>query len=529
MHDVVIVGGGHNGLIAAALIAKAGLKPLVVERADRVGGCAQTTDLAPGFRCPMFAHRANLHPWIVNALGLSRDGWQLLRRDALVCAPTLDGRALTLWIDPARAGAEIAAFSARDAEQYPEFLKSVASVSAVLRVLATSPMPALDGLTTTDVVWLLRAVRKFRALGRRDAYRLLRWMPMSMADFVAEWFESEPLLSMIAADGVLGAWLGPRSAGGTAGFLLRGAAGDQAIAPGWMPRGGMGALGEAVASAAVRAGAAIRVNADVRQITVEQGQATGVVLASGEEIRARLVVSNADPRRTLLGLVDPIHLSPGTIRSLRNIRMRGTLAKVNYAVSSLPQFTGLTGRQSGERNAALSGCVRLCRSTEALERAFDAVKYGRISEEPWVEIAIPSIGDERLAPSGGHVISAYVQFAPFDLREGSWEGERERLGDITTRTIAAFAPGFERSIVARQVLTPFDLERAVGLTGGQIFHGEIALDQLFAARPVLGWIRHSTPIRGLFLCGNGTHPGTGLDGLAGMHAAQEVIKASRNS
>lgn len=526
MRDVVIVGGGHNGLIAAAFLAKAGRKPLVLERADRIGGCAQTSEIAPRFRCPTLAHRAAVHPFVVKALDLARHGLEPVRSDAWVSAPTVDGPALTLWADTARAVAEIARFSSRDAERYPLFLKSVAAISTVLRTVITQPPPAIDGTTPLDFVRMLRAVGQFRAIGRPDAQRLLRWLSMPVADFAAEWFESEPLSSTVTADGIFGAFLGPRSAGSTAVLLLRGAGMGQPTAPGWMPRGGMHVLSDAIAAAAVHAGAEIRSNAEVRQVIVEEGRATGVVLASGEEVRARLVVSNADPRRTLLGLVDPIHLRPDFIQGIRNIRMRGTLAKVNYAVSSLPRFRSLGDRDHGSQIAAMSGCVRLCREMNALERAFDAAKYGAFSEEPWIELAIPSIADPNLAPEGCHVVSAYVQFAPFVLRDTSWDAERERLGDVTTRTIATFAPGFEHSILARQVITPLDLENTYGLTGGQIFHGELALDQLFIARPVLGWARYRTPIRQLFLCGNGTHPGTGLDGLAGMLAAKAIIKAT---
>jgi len=529
MRDVVIVGGGHNGLIAAAFLAKAGLKPLVLERADRIGGCAQTSELARGFRCPTLAHRAAIHPLIISALDLARHGLEPVKPDALVCAPTPDNRALTVWTDAARTAAEIAKFSLRDAERYPAFLKSVAAVGAVLHTIIIQPPPEIDGTTSLDFVRLLRAVRKFRSIGRTDAQRLLRWLPMAVADFATEWFESEPLLSLLAADGVFGAFLGPHSAGSAAVLLLRGAGAGQPMAPGWMPRGGMALLSDTIASAALSVGAEIRTNAEVRKIIVEEGRATGVILASGEEVRSRLVVSNADPRRTFLGLVDPIHLSPDFIRSTQNIRMRGALAKVNYAVSSLPQFSSLGDRDHESQIAAMSGCVRLCREMNAMERAFDAAKYGRFSEEPWVELAIPSIADPSLAPAGCHVVSAYMQFAPFALRETSWDAEREHLGDVTTRMIATFAPGFEQSILARQVITPLDLERTYGLTGGQIFHGELALDQLFIARPVLGWSRYRTPIRHLFLCGNGTHPGIGLNGLAGMLAAKEIIKASNAS
>jgi phytoene dehydrogenase-like protein len=251
------------------------------------------------------------------------------------------------------------------------------------------------------------------------------------------------------------------------------------------------------------------------------------VLASGEEIDARVVVSNADPRRTLLGLVDPMHLTPECAGRIQRIRMRGTLGKINYALSSLPRFEGLDAHDEAFQRAALSGFVRLGRDTDGLERAFDAAKYGGLADQPWIELALPSIGDPALAPPGRHVLSAYVQFAPFDLRGSAWDAERERFGDLATRAIAAFAPGFERLVIARQVLTPLDLEQRYGLTGGHIFHGELALDQLVSARPLLGWARYGTPIRNLYLCGSGTHPGTGLDGRSGALAAEEFLRQLR--
>lgn len=526
--DVVIIGGGHNGLIAAALLAKAGLKPLVLEQSNRVGGCATTSDIAPGYRCPTLAHRAAIHPSVFRALGPSVGPLETSRPDALVCAPTRDnGRALTLWSDAARAVQEIARFSTRDAERYPRFLESVAKVGGVVAALMAAPPPEVDGTTAADIASLLGTLRRFRALGKTDAYRLLRWLPMPVADLVGEWFESEPLSATVAADGVFGACLGPRSSGSAATLLLLGAGEGGPIAPGWVPRGGMSAIGDSLAGAARALGAEIRLGAQVGRVAVEDGRARGVVLATGDEVSARLVVSNLDPRRTLLELVDPVHLPPDFRRAVRNIRMRGTLAKVNYAVSALPSFAGLQDRGHESQQAALSGCVRLCRSIDGIERAFDAAKYGGFSDEPWIELAIPSIADPGLAPEGHHVISAYVQFAPYELRRTTWDQERERLGDTATRTIASYAPGFETAIVARQVITPLDLERTYGLTGGHIFHGELALDQLLLARPLLGWARYRTPIDNLFLCGNGTHPGTGLDGRAGMLAAREIVKDLR--
>ncbi len=525
MRDVIIIGGGHNGLIAAALLAKSGLKPLVLERSPWVGGCAITAEIAPGFRCSTLAHRAAIDPAIVRALDLERHGLQILKQDALVCAPTARGRALTLWADATEAMREIAAFSERDAERYPQFLASVAAVSAVLRRLMAKPAPSPAGLTATDLFELLLAGRAFRALRRADAYRLLRWLPMPVADLAREWFESELLCATVAAGGVLGSFVGPRSPGSAAVLLWLAAGGGHPVAPGWAARGGMGAVSAALASAARHAGAEIRVDAQVQQVVVHEGAATGVVLSTGEQIHARCVASNADPRRTMLGLVDPVHLPPEYLQAMRNVRMRGTMATVSYAVAALPALSDLVAWDPARRSAALSGCVRLCENMDAIERAFDAAKYGAYADEPWIQFTIPSLLDPDLAPAGQHVVSAHVLFAPYRLRGSSWDVERDRLGDAVTRTIAKYAPGFERSVLARSVVTPLDLERDHGLTGGQIFHGELALDQLFLARPLLGWGRYRTPVRNLFLCGVGTHPGTGLDGRAGALAAREIGKA----
>ena len=522
--DVVLIGGGVNGLVTATLLARAALKVLVLERSDRVGGCARTDEIAPGFRGPTLAHAAAIDPALVRSLGLERHGLRIIGPTVDACAPTKDGRALVLWRDVARAGASIAAFSTKDAVQYSRFLNSFAKISTVLRAVAASSPPSLDNPGPGDVIELLKTGRTFRALGRSDAHRMLRWLPMAVADLAGEWFESEPLRATIAAGGVLGSFLGPWSAGSAAVLLMLGAGEGQPVASGWFVAGGPGALADALEKAARQAGVEIRTGADVARIDVADRTATGVTLASGETIVARAVVSNADPKRTLLGLLDPMHLAPEVVRRIQNIRAHGTLAKVNFAVSALPRFAGLDALTEGERSAALSGRIRLALDLDGIERAFDAAKYGAFADEPWIELTIPSIADPNLAPQGQHVVSAYVQYAPYRLRGTTWDAERDRLAAAATRTIAQYSPAFESSIVARQVVTPLDLERQYGLTGGHIFHGELSLDQWFITRPLLGWARYRTPIDRLYLCGSSTHPGTGVDGRSGALAARAIAR-----
>jgi phytoene dehydrogenase-like protein len=524
MRDVIIIGGGHNALTAAAFLAKGGLKPLVLERADRVGGCALTGEIAPGFRGPTLAHAAAVDPAVVRSLALDRYGLQIVRTEAAACAPLRDGRALVLWSDARRAAESIRHFSTRDAERYAQFLDSFAKISGVLRALIATAPPSLDNPSGADFIEILKAGRKFRALGKADAYRLLRWMPMAVADLAGEWFDSEPLRATVAAGGVLGSFLGPWSAGSGALLMFLGAAEGHPIANGWFARGGTGAISDSLAQAAQAAGAEIRTGADVARIVVTDGRTSGVVLTTGESIDAGAIVSGVDPKRTLLGLVDPVHLAPETVQRVRNIRAHGTLAKINFAVSSLPRFTGLSSVDATAQAGALSGRIRLAADIDSIERAFDAAKYGSFAAEPWIELTVPSLTDPGLAPAGQHVVSAYVQYAPYHLRGTTWDDQRNGLAQAAVRTIANYAPGFESTIVARQVITPLDLERTYGLTGGHIFHGELVLDQFFVTRPLLGWARYNTPIDRLFLCGSGTHPGTGLTGRSGALAAGEILR-----
>jgi phytoene dehydrogenase-like protein len=523
MTDVIVIGGGHNGLVAATFLGKAGLKVIVLERADRAGGCARSDEISPGFHCPTLAHTASIEPAIVRALALESHGLQIVRPEAAACSPAAADRAVVLWQDETRAAREIGRQAAGDAEKYPQFLASFSRLSQVLRTVSQASPPCIDGPSAGDFVELIKAGRAFRALPKADAYRLLRWMPMAVADLVAEWFASEPLRAMIAASGLLGSFLGPWSAGSTAVLLWLGATEGHPIATGWFARGGINAVSDALLAAARAAGVEVRTGAEVARVSVVDGAVTGVVLANGDELSARAVASNLDPKRTLLGLVDPMHLEPELLRRVQNIRMRGTLAKVNFAVDRLPQFTFVATRAEDERTAAISGRVRLAPDIDSIERAFDAAKYGRLSDDPWMELTIPSIAEPSLAPAGKHVVSAYVQYAPYHLRGTTWDQERSRLADVATATIERHAPGFIASVVARQTITPLDLERLGGLTGGQIFHGELALDQLFVTRPLLGCAQYETPVRRLYLCGSGAHPGNGLTGRTGALAAKAIV------
>jgi phytoene dehydrogenase-like protein len=519
--DVVIVGGGHNGLTAAFYLAKAGLSPLVIERRDSVGGGAATGELHPGFRCPTLTHSTGLL-WseIAGDMELRRHGVEFLASDAQVFAPGGDGRALVLYNDAARSAEGIRAFSAKDADAYPAYRRAMSRISSVIASTFAVTPPSIDAPTAGDAWNLLRTGRRFRALGKRDAYRLLRWGPMPVADLMHEWFETELLAASIAAAGVSGTMLGPWSAGSSLVLLLREA--HRRIAVGAQVRGGPGALTSAMARAAEAAGAQIRTGATVERILVRNERVAGVALSTGEEIPARAVISAADPKTTFLRLMDPVDLAPDFITKIRNYRSQGTVAKLNVALSALPRFTGAAGPE------VLSGRIHIGPELDYLERAFDHAKYGEFSREPWLDVSIPSILDPGLAPPGAHVMSVYVHVAPYALRGRTWDDARDTLRDTVMRTLDRHAPGIASLVVAGQVITPDELERNYGLFGGHIFHGEMALDQLFTMRPVLGCGQYRAPLPGLYLCSAGTHPGGFLTGGGGRNAAREAVRDLRS-
>ena len=528
--DIIVIGGGHNGLVAAFYLARAGFKPLVLERRSVPGGAAITDEFYRGFKCSTLAHSCGpLDPAILDDMQLEQLDFELIQPDVRVFAPAPDGRAVLLYSDPARAAAEIAKFSRKDAENYVEFHRVLGRMGSVLRRLMRLTPPSLDTPAAGDLWTFLRAGRAFRSLGRKEMFRLLRWTPMAVADFVAEWFETELLRATLAARGIFGAALGPRSPGSSAVLLARAAADPHPAGAAAFPRGGMGALARAMALAARRAGAELRTGAEVAQILVKDGAITGVVLADGEEIPAKVVFSNADPRRTLLRLVDPAHLAPEFIAKMQHYRCSGTVAKINLALSGLPSFTALRAGSRvgiGSRHV-LAGRIHIGPAIDYLERAFDDSKYGNFSRQPYLEVTIPSVADPSLAPSGQHVMSIYVQYAPYKLKQGDWPSQVKALGDTVVNTLAAYAPNLPELILDGAVITPLDLEQTQSLTGGHLFHGELSLDQLFTMRPLLGWARYRTPIKGLYLCGSGTHPGAGLTGLSGRNAARELLRDLR--
>lgn len=541
MKPVVIIGGGHNGLVAAAYLAKAGFKPLVLEPRAAIGGECANDEFHPGFYSSLASSAGPFLPEVIKDLQLERHGLEFIHPEIQVCALNLNGPPILIYKDAKRTATELADASAKDANRYPEFVAAFERIGRALRPLVTMTPPNLDAPSKAELWNLGKLGWGVRGLGKKDEYRLLRYGPMAVADLAAEWFENETLRAVVAAGGIFGAFAGPWSAGTSAPLLLQAALNGSPIRPAVFPKGGMGALTQALAKVATAAGAEIRTNAKVTEIRVVDGRVASVVLSSGEELPAWTAVSEHDPGTTLLELLDAIELDPGYRLMMQNYRATGTVARLTLALSALPEFKG-TGCPDGKCAARLAGRIHIGPDIDYLERAFDAAKYGDFSPHPYLEITIPTLSDASLAPRGAHVMSIHAQFAPYKLRYAGvspaavstseacvpiWDSRRDELAETIITTLSEYAPSLKEHIIAQQVLTPLDLEREYRLRGGHIHQGEMSLDQLFAFRPVIGWAQYRTPIKGLYLCGSGTHPGGGVTGAPGFNASREIIKDLR--
>ena len=524
--DAIVIGAGHNGLVAAAYLAKGGLRVLVLERRARIGGIADTVEIAPGVMAPgIISTVGRLRPSVVRELDLRAHGLRLIAPDVRVFAPQPDGRAITLWSDLGRTVDGLRSLSIRDAAAYGEFERSVRSLGTFLAQLNAATPPDIRAPRLGDALAGLRLGRSFRGLGRADARAILRVLPMAIADFVAESFETDALRATLATRGIQYTAMGPWSAG-TTGVFLNDAAGNDggAAGPTVYAKGGPGALSAALAGAVRAAGGEIRTDAEVIAITTAADRANGVALVSGEEIAARIVVAAHDPKRALTGLVDPVVLGPELRWRAANIRTPGTVARINLALSGTPRFSA--AGDGPDAALALRARIVIAPGIDYLERAFDASKYGRLSEAPYLEATMPSLVDPGLvagAPAGTQVMSIHLQYAPYALREGNWDDRRDELAEMAVRTLEAYAPGLGSLVTARQVLTPLDLERDHGLSGGHPYHAEPSLDSFFLWRPLLGHARYRLPMDGLYLAGSGAHPGGGITGQPGQNAAREIL------
>ena len=523
--DAVVVGAGHNGLVTAAYLARAGQKVLVLEARDRVGGAAVTEEPWPGFRVSTAAYVVSLfRPEIVRDLELARHGYELLPRNPSSFTPFPDGRSLLMGPDPALNRREVAKFSRRDAERLPAYEAMLERIArAIEPTLLETPPDPFSG-RAGDLLRLARTGWRFLKLGR-DGPRAVEILTAPARTILDRWFESDELKGTLATDAIIGAMASP-STPGTAYVLFHHVMGECNGARGvWgYVKGGMGALPEALAAAARARGAEIRTGARVARVKVEGGRAAGVVLAGGEEVAARRVVSSADATVTLLGLVGEKELPPEIVEAVRSIDYSSASLKVNLALSGLPSFAALPGHAAGPQHR---GTIHLCPGLDHIERAYDDARAGRPSSSPVLECTIPSVVDPSLAPPGRHVMQIFVQYAPYRLAEGSWDERKEAFGDRCIDLLEEAAPGFRGSVLHREVLSPLDIERRFGLTGGNIFQGAMGLSQLSFMRPIPGYANYRTPVRDLWMCGAATHPGGGVMGACGYNAAREILRDVR--
>jgi len=517
---VIVIGGGHNGLVNAAYLARAGKRVLVLERRYVLGGAAVTEEVFPGFKYSVCSYVVSLlRPEIIRELDLPRHGLEILPLDGTF-TPMLNGDYLWRVNDHAKTRREIARHSRLDAEAYDEYGKAMLEMAHFVKPIMSMTPPDPRSLKPKGLRDLHFLGKRFQNLPAEDQYNQVQLMTMSAVDFLDQWFETDALKATMSASGIIGTFLGVRSPG-TAYVLLHHYMGeiDGAFRSWGISRGGTGAISNAIADAAREAGAEIRTEAPIEKIILKDGQAKGVVLKNGDEIYAKVVSSSVDPRLTFMKMVGEEHLPDGFTEDLKRYKYRGSSGKVNLALDGLPELKCKPGA-----GPHLRGAISISPGVEYMERAYDDAKYGRFSRRPYIDIVIPSLTDPSVAPPGKHVMSCFVQYAPYNLKEGNWDEQREHFGDTVIDTIAEHAPNIRDLILHRQVLTPLDLEREFGLSEGNIFQGELTLEQLFFLRPAPGWAQYRTPIKNLYMCGSATHPGGGIMGASGRNAAMQILK-----
>jgi phytoene dehydrogenase-like protein len=520
-YDVIVIGGGHNGLVNAAYLARAGREVLVLERRYVLGGAAVTEEIIPGFKFSVFSYVVSLlRPEIIRDLDLPRHGLEILPLDGTM-TPMPSGDYLWRVNDHAKTRREIERHSKLDAEAYEEFGKSMVAMCRFVKPILAMIPPDPTSFDPRDLKKLAFLGKRFQSLPAEDKYNLVQLMTMSAADFLDQWFETDVLKATMSASGIIGTFLGIRSPG-TAYVLLHHYMGeiDGAFRSWGFSRGGTGAISNSIGDAAREAGAEIRTEAAVARILVKNGTVQGVVLESGEEIQADVVSSSVDPNLTFLKFIESRELPAEFLDEVRRYKYRGSSGKVNLALDALPDFKCLPG--PGHH---LRGAISVSPSMEYMERAYDQAKYGEFSRRPYIDMVIPTLTDPSVAPPGKHILSCFVQYAPYKLKPGpNWDEQREAFGDAVINTISEYAPNLKNIIIGKQVITPLDIERTTGLTEGNIFQGELSLEQLFFLRPVAGYTRYRTPLRKLYMCGAATHPGGGIMGASGHLAALEILK-----
>ena len=523
VYDAIVVGAGHNGLTAAAYLARAGLSVLVLERREIVGGCCVTEEIAPSCRISTTSYVASmLRPEVISELRLADHGLRMIPCDPAIQVPFPDGYVVPWWVDRDRAQKEFSKISAKDAARFVQVDNQLKKLARYLQPFFLEPPPEIVASTIKGWSDLFRVGKRFCRISSVEISQLISFLTGSLGEFLDRNYESEKIKTMFLANNVYGKHGGPYQPGTAIGLLFHLLSGGEHELQGFYGHviGGMGAITQAMAAAGKKFGVEIRTSASVAHFDVRDGRVRGVVLEDGTEFRACMVLSNADPKQTFLKLLDAKELPEDFLFAIRGIKMDGPCAKVNFVLAEEPKFTGA----SPDATPLERTFYTLVPSLEFAERCYDIAKFGEIPEELWVDCVISSNADSSLAPPGRHILTCFVQYVPYHLREGNWDEKRDLLGDRVVKKIAEYAPNVPNAIVVRQVLTPLDLERTYGLTEGNIFHGDLRLEQLFFMRPVPGWSQYRTPIEGLYLCGAGAHPGGGVTGAPGRNAAHQALR-----